>query len=116
MKKSVVCFMLVCVALVGCGGKKNSAKNLPKCDDEVVVQKLKDAVIKDFQAQCSKGSEWEEYCHAEKGVFDENPRFEDGECVTHFRIKQDEKGWIIGYKTKYDNQEAVVTDLDVFAY
>ena len=116
MKKTVLFLVVACVSLVGCGGKKNLSENLPQCNDEVVVQKLRDAIIQDFQATCNKGSEWAEYCNAEKGVFDENPRLEDGECVTHFRIKQDEKGWIIGYKTKYENQEAVVTDLDVFAY
>lgn len=121
MKKSVVCFMLVCVALAGCGGKKDSPKNLPKCDDEVVMQKLKDAVIKDFQAQCSKGSEWEEYCHAEKGVFEDfryGGEDVDGKdfCMAHFSINKDEKGWWVSYYTKYENQEAVVTDIDALAY
>lgn len=118
MKKSVVCFMLVCVALAGCGGKKDSPKNLPKCDDDAVVQKLKEAIVKDFQADCSK--EEPEYCHAEKGVFEDfrHDKDVDGKdfCMAHFSINKNEGGWWVSYKTKYENQEAVVTDIDALAY
>lgn len=115
MKKTVLFLMVACVSLVGCGGKKDSPKNLPQCDDEVVVQKLKEAIVKDFQATCNKGSEWGEYCNAEKGVFEEYQKDEDF-CMVHFRINKDEKGWWVSYKTKYENQEAVVTDIDALAY
>lgn len=115
MKKTVLFLVVACVSLVGCGGKKNLSENLPQCNDEVVVQKLRDAIIQDFQATCNKGSEWAEYCNAEKGVFEEYQRDEDF-CMVHLRINPDEKGWWVSYKTKYENQEAVVTDIDALAY
>ena len=122
MKKTVLFLMVASVSLVGCGGgKKDSPKNLPQCDDEVVVQKLKEAIVKDFQADCSK--EEPEYCHAEKGVFEEfrHEKPEKGEdfeafCMVHFSINKNEGGWWVSYKTKYENQEAVVTDIDALAY
>ena len=117
MKKFVIFMAVICIFLSGCSKKKDEQKTASSCNNPVVLQELKNAIVKEFKPLCDKGEEYVEYCNAETGEFFVNEiDFYDGECVVPFDISDDIPGWIVGYKVEYENKKPVVSLIDYMAY
>ncbi|MBP3207759.1 MAG: hypothetical protein J6M21_05820 [Campylobacter sp.] len=116
MKKFVIFMAVICIFLVVVARKKDEQKRL-SCNNPVVLQELKNAIVKEFKPLCDKSEEWVEYCNAETGEFFVNQiDFYGGKCAVPFEIPDDIPGWIVGYKVEYENKKPVVSLIDYMAY
>ena len=113
----LVLICLLAVFIGGCGKKKDEQKTALNCDNPVVLQELKNAIVKEFEPLCAKGEEYREYCNAQTGEFFVNEIiFFENYCSVPFDIPDDIPGWIIDYKVKYENKKPVITLDDYMPY